>query len=192
MRRCVARGSRYRRRGFGHDRGFPESNLIRAVLTAAAALILGACATTPHDIPRPPESPAAPLAPPAQIPAPDPRTLMVDGAMSMLGQPYRFGGAEPGGFDCSGLVFYAAAAAGIHVPRTTAEQLKFGVPIPRHDLRAGDLIFMHLAHKELLVGLALDNQRFVHAPSRGGHVRIDSLTASPYSKGFIGARRVIQ
>jgi len=109
----------------------------------------------------------------------------------MLGQPYRFGGAEPGGFDCSGLVFYAAAAAGIRAPRTTAEQLQFGVAIPRAKLQAGDLIFMHLAHKELHVAIALDNRRFVHAPSRGGYVRIDSLTASPYSEGFIGARRVI-
>jgi cell wall-associated NlpC family hydrolase len=116
---------------------------------------------------------------------------MVDSAMSMLGQPYRFGGAAPGGFDCSGLVFYAAGVAGIRVPRTTAEQLRFGVAIPREHLQAGDLIFMHLAHKELHVGLALDHQRFVHAPSSGGYVRIDSLDASPYSKGFIGARRVI-
>ncbi|HWW29483.1 MAG TPA: C40 family peptidase [Steroidobacteraceae bacterium] len=165
--------------------------MIRAILVAAAALSLGACATTSHKISPPPETPAAPISPAAQIPAPDPRTLMVDAAMSMLGQPYRFGGAEPGGFDCSGLVFYAAAAAGIRVPRTTAEQLKFGAVVSRGHLQAGDLIFMHLAHKELHVAIALDNQRFVHAPSRGGYVRIDALYASPYSKAFIGARRVI-
>jgi cell wall-associated NlpC family hydrolase len=116
---------------------------------------------------------------------------MVDGATAMLGQPYRFGGAEPGGFDCSGLIFYAAGTAGIFVPRTAAEQFAVGVAVRRADLRVGDFIFMNLAHKELHVALALDHERFIHAPSRGGRVRIDSLAAAPYSKGFIGARRVI-
>ncbi|HWX80171.1 MAG TPA: C40 family peptidase [Steroidobacteraceae bacterium] len=164
--------------------------MIRAAL-AAATLLLGACASTAQKNPRPPETPAAPVSAAPRIPAPDQRTLMVDGATAMLGQPYRFGGAEPGGFDCSGLVFYAAAIAGIRVPRTAAEQLNFGVAVRRGDLQEGDLIFMNLAHKELHVGLAIDRERFIHAPSNGGHVRIDSLAAAPYLKGFIGARRVI-
>jgi cell wall-associated NlpC family hydrolase len=58
-------------------------------------------------------------------------------------------------------------------------------------VQAGDLIFMHLAHKELHVGIAVGNERFIHAPSTGGYVRIDSLAAAPYAKGFIGARRII-
>ena len=56
---------------------------------------------------------------------------MVDRAMSMLDQPYRWGGAAPGGFDCSGLVAFAAAGAGIRVPRTAHEQLASGMPIAR-------------------------------------------------------------
>ena len=115
---------------------------------------------------------------------------MVDAASSMLGQPYRFGGAAPGGFDCSGLVVYAAAGAGIHVPRTAHEQLSFGQPIARGEVQAGDLIFMHLAHKELHVGIAIDGARFIHAPSTGGHVRIDSLAAPLYARGYLGARRI--
>jgi cell wall-associated NlpC family hydrolase len=51
---------------------------------------------------------------------------------------------------------------------------------------------MHLKHKELHVGIALDNVRFIHAPSSGGRVRIDSLAAAPYAQGFIDARRVIE
>jgi cell wall-associated NlpC family hydrolase len=116
---------------------------------------------------------------------------MVATATSMIGQPYRFGGSEPGGFDCSGLVVYSAANAGIRVPRTAAEQLEFGRPVARTELRRGDLLFMHLSNKELHVAIALDRQLFVHAPSTGGHVRVDSLLAPPYSKGFIGARRVV-
>jgi cell wall-associated NlpC family hydrolase len=116
---------------------------------------------------------------------------MVELALSMLGQPYRFGGAAPGGFDCSGLVVYAASGAGIRVPRTALEQLHAETVIGRGDLEAGDLVFMHLGRRELHVGIAIDGQRFVHAPSRGGHVRIDSLAAPPYANRFVGARRVV-
>jgi cell wall-associated NlpC family hydrolase len=151
--------------------------------------MLAACATTSHDIPhsvKPLQSPEASVEqPPSSV------QLMIHTAASMIGQPYRFGGAAPGGFDCSGLVEYSAISAGIHVPRTAAEQLRTGSPVKRTDLHAGDLIFMHLASKELHVGIALDGQLFVHAPSSGGHVRVDSLIAPPYAKGFIGARRVV-
>jgi murein DD-endopeptidase len=153
------------------------------------ALTLCACATTSQQISHRQE-----IAPSTQIPPeqkPSPTQLMVASATSMIGQPYRFGGAAPGGFDCSGLVVYAAANAGIRVPRTAAEQLQYGSPVKRADLQAGDLVFMHLSNKELHVAIALDRQLFVHAPSSGGRVRVDSLLARPYAKGFIGARRVV-
>lgn len=173
--------------------------MIRAALAASVSLLLGACATTSHVVSHPPATaPAsgsatatAPGSPAILPPAVDQRTLLVDSAIAMLGQPYRFGGAYPGGFDCSGLIFYAAATAGIRMPRTAAQQLQFGAVVSRGHLQAGDLVFMSLAHKELHVGLALDNQRFIHAPSRGGYVRVDSLGAPPYSQGFIAARRVV-
>jgi cell wall-associated NlpC family hydrolase len=153
------------------------------------ALTLGACATTSHQV-----SHGQEITPPVESTSgqkPSPAQLMVDGATSMIGQPYRFGGAAPGGFDCSGLVVYAAANARIRVPRTAAEQLQFGSPVQRSELQAGDLVFMHLSNKELHVAIALDRQLFVHAPSSGGRVRVDSLLAQPYAKGFIAARRVV-
>lgn len=167
----------------------------RAALAAALLVTLAACAGTSIRAERPPQSQAAP--PGSEPPNPsavaplDPRAIMVDRALSMLGQPYRFGGAAPGGFDCSGLVAYAASGAGIRVPRTAAEQTGVGMPVARRDVRAGDLVFMHLAHKELHVGIAIDEERFVHAPSSGGRVRIDSLASAPYSKGYLKARRII-
>jgi murein DD-endopeptidase len=116
---------------------------------------------------------------------------MVASATAMLGEPYRFGGAAPGGFDCSGLVTFAAQSAGLNLPRTAKDQLRTGSRVGRDDLEPGDLVFMRLAHKELHVGIVVDGERFIHAPSRGGRVRIDSLAAPPYSAGFLGARRVI-
>jgi cell wall-associated NlpC family hydrolase len=168
------------------------ARVLRAALTAAASIALAACATAPFKTTAPSSSFGAPAA--RALPSPaaaDRREVMVDNAMSMLGQPYRYGGASPGGFDCSGLVVYAAGGAGVRVPRTALEQFDSGMPVARGQLRMGDLIFMHLAHKELHVGIAIDHERFIHAPSTGGHVRIDSLDVPPYAKGFIVARRII-
>jgi cell wall-associated NlpC family hydrolase len=155
---------------------------------AGLALALGACASAPrrtHDL-------AGTAVPPLPADgAADTRSRFVAGATAMLGQPYRWGGNEPGGFDCSGLVFYAAAGAGIHLPRTAAEQLRVGRSIPRRELRAGDLVFMHLKRKELHVGIALDPDRFVNAPAAGGRVRIDSLSMPLYARAFLQARRVV-
>jgi cell wall-associated NlpC family hydrolase len=117
---------------------------------------------------------------------------MVQNATAMLGQPYRFGGAAPGGFDCSGLVSFAAQRAGLDLPRTAQDQLRTGVPVARAELEPGDLVFMRLAHKELHVGIAVGSGRFIHAPATGGRVRIDSLSAPPYAAGFLSARRVIR
>jgi cell wall-associated NlpC family hydrolase len=170
--------------------------LIKAVLAAAVSIALAACASTsprpdiaPHALAAPAASDAS-NSPGTAPPPPDPRTVMVDLAMSMVGQKYRFGGAAPGGFDCSGLVAYAARGAGIRVPRTAQEQFGTGMPVALGELQRGDLVFMHLAHKELHVGIVIDADRFVHAPSSGGRVRIDSLAAPPYSRGFLGARRI--
>jgi peptidoglycan DL-endopeptidase CwlO len=175
----------------GHDPGPRCEKVIRAALLAAAALALAACAGGPQTGASRAPSPPSVIVSPAPPGATDGRVLMTDSATAMLGQPYRWGGAAPGGFDCSGLVYYSAAGAGIRVPRTAAEQYDFGQPIKRADLRAGDLIFMHLAHKELHVAIALDNQHFIHAPSSGGFVRIDTLDSQPYSAGFVGARRIL-
>lgn len=160
------------------------------VAAAVASIALAACVSAPpRTAPATPASVASRSGDSAKAP-PARHALLVDNALSMLGQPYRFGGAAPGGFDCSGLVVYAANGAGIRVPRTAREQLRMGRPVARSAVRQGDLVFLHLARKELHVGIAIDAERFVHAPSAGGSVRVDSLTAPPYSKAFLGARRI--
>ena len=111
--------------------------------------------------------------------------------MAMQGEPYRYGGDAPGGFDCSGLVFFAAKRAGIQTPRTAQEQLAAGTAISRDELRPGDLVFMRLPVK-LHVGIVTGPGTFVHAPATGGRVRVDQLDASPYRNGYIGARRIIR
>jgi cell wall-associated NlpC family hydrolase len=190
MCRSIALGSRHRRRGIRHDHFFREA-LVRALAAGAASLLLAACAAAPRHRSDAPVQTPAPERVPVHSSAQPQAQLMIDAAASMIGQPYRFGGAAPGGFDCSGLVEYAALNAGIPMPRTAAEQLRIGSPVSRAELQPGDLVFMHLSGKELHVAIALDSQLFVHAPSSGGYVRVDSLIAPPYAKGFIGARRVV-
>ena len=166
--------------------------MIKSLSAAALSIALGACAgTASRPVPDSPRSAPDATSSPAAVPIAAPGEIMVGLARSMIGQPYRYGGAAPGGFDCSGLVVYAAGGAGVRVPRTAHEQLKAGRAVARRAVRAGDLVFMHLAGKDLHVGIALDADHFVHAPSKGGYVRIDSLDAPPYAKGFVAARRVI-
>lgn len=162
-----------------HAVGLVFPRLPFAWLALGLALNAG-CATAPR-------APSAGASPPPLRP----QAQMVESAEAMLGQPYRYGGAAPGGFDCSGLVAYAASSAGIRLPRTAQEQLRAGARIRRSDIRAGDLVFMHLAHKELHVGIAIDGVQFIHAPSTGSRVRVDSLAAAPYARGFLTARRLI-
>lgn len=143
----------------------------RTACIAALSILAAACATTPR--------PATKLA-----------ADFVANATAVIGAPYRYGGAAPDGFDCSGLVVYAAAGTGLQLPRTTQELFQIGTPVGRDSLAAGDLVFMRLQAKEMHVGIAVDERRFVHAPSTGGHVRIDSIDAAPYAQGFLGARRL--
>lgn len=158
-----------------------------AAITAIIALSLlqlSGCATQiVSHIPAPAPT-AIPL--PAQ---PSALQIFVDTALAMRGTPYRFGGSEPGGFDCSGLVEYAGRRAGIALPRTAVAQLRAGVAVTRDALQPGDLVFMRI-NKELHVGIMTLAGQFVHAPSSGGFVRVDRLDAPPYAKAFREARRI--
>jgi cell wall-associated NlpC family hydrolase len=107
-------------------------------------------------------------------------------AMRYLGTPYVWGGASPGGFDCSGLVMYAYAQMGISLPHYTGAQWNVGVPVSRSDLQPGDLVFFYgLGH----VGIYIGGGQFIHAPHTGDVVKISSLSGS-YASSYDGARRI--
>ena len=112
-------------------------------------------------------------------------------ARNMVGKPYRYGGSSPSGFDCSGLVHYSYSRAGVTVPRTTRSQLKAGLPVTTRSLREGDLVFFDQEGKKFShVGIYIGNGQFVHAPSSGKRVRIDSLSKRYWKKHFVAARRL--
>lgn len=152
----------------------------------ALLLLLGACST---QAPLPPDSP--PLAP-SSAEADD----VLIRAIGLVGTPYRWGGNTPeGGFDCSGLIGYVYRdAAGLQLPRTTREMSALRVPrVARQQLRSGDLLFFatsggrQVSHAGIYVG----EGRFVHAPSSGGTVRLDSLDDGYWQKHYLDARRVL-
>jgi len=112
-------------------------------------------------------------------------------ALEFRGVPYRNGGITPAGFDCSGLVRYVLAQHGLAIPRQTRDQFAAGNRVGRKDVRAGDLVFFStVAPGASHVGIALDDDEFVHAPSSRGVVRVERLTTDYWRTRFIGARRV--
>ncbi len=115
-------------------------------------------------------------------------------ALSLIGVDYRFGGDSPQhGVDCSGLVRYVfSQTTGIALPRTSAALGKTGLNVARIDLVPGDLVFFNTRHFiNSHVGIYLGDDRFVHAPSQGGEVRIASMADAYWRTRFNGARRLI-
>lgn len=121
-----------------------------------------------------------------------PEESFVDQALAHLGTRYKYGGESPSGFDCSGLVWYVAQQSlGIKLPRTSAEQAKQGVQVSRSELQRGDLVFFNtMGRRYSHVGIYLGGGEFVHAPSTGGKVRIEKLSANYWKSRYNGARRL--
>lgn len=94
------------------------------------------------------------------------------------------------GFDCSGLVYYSHARAGLHAPRTVAEQKSSAIPLRAAELRPGDLVFFDTDYKGGHVGIFVGDGRFIHAPSSGGRVRLDRLDAPYWRRHFSGGGRI--
>jgi peptidoglycan DL-endopeptidase CwlO len=97
--------------------------------------------------------------------------IAVRAALSRLGRPYVWGATGPDQFDCSGLVQWSYAQAGIHLGRSTYQQISDGIPVPRSQIRPGDLVFPHAGHVQLAIG----NNLVVEAPYSGASVRISRL-----------------
>jgi cell wall-associated NlpC family hydrolase len=110
-----------------------------------------------------------------RIPAPNARAaLAVRAALSRLGCPYVWGATGPDRFDCSGLMKWAYAQAGVHLDRTTYDQINDGVPVARSQVRPGDLVFPHAGHVQMAIG----NGMVVEAPNAGANVQISRMGAN--------------
>jgi len=113
-------------------------------------------------------------------------------ALSLRGAPYRNGGSDPKGFDCSGFVRYVFSQHGVTVPRTVTDQFHAGQQVPQDQLAPGDLVFFStVAPGPSHVGILIGGDEFVHAPSGAGEVRVERMSAPYWATRFVGARRVL-
>jgi cell wall-associated NlpC family hydrolase len=136
-------------------------------------------------------------APPALARGAAPKALAaLTEAKKYMGTPYKWGGSTPQtGFDCSGLVQWAYAKAGVQIPRVTDQQFIAGngAPVRKAELRPGDLVFFrepggYIHH----VGMSLGGSKFIHAPHTGDVVKTSSLDEPYYKAQFAGGRRFAQ
>ena len=114
-------------------------------------------------------------------------------ALGLIGIRYRMGGNTPeNGLDCSGLVRYVFKQAwGANLPRTAEELSHVGASVQAHELQPGDLVFYNTLRRGFShVGIYLGDNKFIHSPSAGGQVRIESMDISYWRTRFSGARRV--
>lgn len=152
----------------------------------AATLLLAACSSAPE--------------PRVERPAAEPVTRDSNAtgsvgekaasyALQQVGVPYRYGGDNPSGFDCSGLVQYSYLRAGRALPRTTGALWDYVTPVRDKDMRAGDLVFFRIAGKMQHVGMYVGDGRFVHAPQSGRTVSVATLDSGFYEQAFLRAGR---
>jgi cell wall-associated NlpC family hydrolase len=98
-------------------------------------------------------------------------------ALRQIGDPYRYGADGPGSFDCSGLMKYSFAKAGIKLPRTAAAQARRARHISKGKLRRGDLMFFRdgggVYHAAMFLKRKHGHVVMVHSPGSGQHVRRD-------------------
>lgn len=104
-------------------------------------------------------------------------------AISLVGTPYRFGGNTPeSGFDCSGLIGHVYQSwAAVTSPRTVAQLKDWGQSVGPESVRSGDLVVFFQRGVATHAGIYVGQGRFVHAPSTGGVVRLDSLSSKYWS-----------
>lgn len=198
----------------------PDRNSVQLFAAVILALLTTACATS-GAVPRPfpgaatvageptapgpvtaaapvaPRAPAAPIASaPAEAPADRPAgrfepSAVIQTALGFRGIPYRNGGTDPSGFDCSGFVQYVFAQHGLGLPRSVREQFVFGDDVEIAEAHAGDLIYFATEGEgPSHVGMIVDGDEFVHAPSSRGVVRIERFDTRYWAQRVVAVKRL--
>lgn len=148
---------------------------VHLALAVAGALLAAACSTRSPS----PESIAL-------------RHQIVLEALGQVGRPYRYGGADPEGFDCSGLVQYVFAQAGVKVPRSSREQHAAGDEIDLDEAEPGDLLFYRISGKVDHVAIYLGDGEAIHAPATGRKIIVASIALPYWKDRFVDAVRVLE
>jgi cell wall-associated NlpC family hydrolase len=141
-----------------------------------------------------PPAPAAPPPPSESPPSPpassSAASIAVQTALAQVGKPYQYGGAGPDSFDCSGLVMYAWAAAGVYLPHYAPSQYADTTRISADELEPGDLVFYYFPGEPDPghVGMYIGGGEIVVADTTGTPVRVESMyfDGTPMGYGRVG------
>ena len=155
-----------------------NSYLFIRLLIPVVIVLFSGCASVPEKIPE--IKPVAHQSP------------LITYALSLQGVPYRYGKDSPEeGFDCSGFVKHVYEKQGITLPRTVKDMALSLPQIPKNAVHSGDLVFFNTSGNSFShVGIYVNNDQFVHAPSRRtGKVLVSSLKNQYWQKHYIGVRR---
>lgn len=152
---------------------------------AVAALNLSGCGSQVTREPQPQSAPAG---------YSEHANEILFNALGLVGTPYRYGGNSPeSGFDCSGLINYVyRESANMALPRTVAEMSRLPAPdVAEDNLQSGDLVIFATdgSSRPSHAGIYVGDGRFVHAPSRGGEVRMDFLSDRYWERTYLNAKR---
>jgi cell wall-associated NlpC family hydrolase len=153
----------------------PANKMLMRLLLPAAVILFTGCASVPE------------LKPAGQSQSP-----AVTYALSLQGTPYHYGKESPDeGFDCSGFVKHVYQKQGITLPRTVKDMALTLPQIPKEEVHSGDLVFFNSEGTPFShVGIYVNNNQFVHAPSQHtGKVLVSSLKNRYWQKHYSGVRR---
>jgi cell wall-associated NlpC family hydrolase len=169
--------------------------VLKATLALTLLALVTACASRGPAHPQPfPPSGHEPASRPSK-PGTHPHVNRIDvvhTALSQVGRPYRSGGMDPAGFDCSGLVSWVFGRYAVQAPRGVQAQFDGTRPVSSRDIKPADLLFFSTTGPgPTHVAIALGDGRFVHAPNSRGKVRVESLDSTYWSSRYIGARRLL-
>jgi cell wall-associated NlpC family hydrolase len=121
------------------------------------------------------------------------RNSVVKTALSYIGTPYKRGGSDPRGFDCSGFSMYVFKKNKIQIDRTAHAQYAHGFKVKNKSIRPGDLLFFTTTGSSIThVGIYIGKGRFVHAPSTGKHVEVEEISSIYWKPRFRGAATYIR
>ncbi|GAB3250231.1 C40 family peptidase [Chitinimonas naiadis] len=166
-------------------------------------LLLAGCASSPPKpvaSNRPAQGKAVTKAEPrpdvstSRIVASDSGREIVMYALGLIDVGYQFGGKNPeAGLDCSGMVsFIYRNAVGMDLKGSAADIARRGRSVRREELQAGDLVFFNTMNRPFShVGIYIGDEKFIHAPSTNGRVRIESLKTKYFATRFEAARSVL-
>jgi cell wall-associated NlpC family hydrolase len=170
--------------------GWVGSAVLITIVCAGVASGCASSGATPKPFPTP--TPPATARDRTDLPPVTDAQSLIDAALKLRGIPYRNGGSDPSGFDCSGFIQWIFAKSGVRLPREVAGQFRIGRDIDLRHAEPGDLIFFTTtARGASHVGLIIGGDQFVHAPSARGVVRVESYRLSYWADRFVGVRRIV-